>query len=287
MRCWSSPARVTCLPLLRARRRGVRIVQRLDGINWIHRRRRTGPRHFLRAEYGNLILSFIRSRVATHILYQSEFTRRWWNRMVWNAAAAILGRAQRRGSGGVSARRRRRAARRIAVGCWSWKAISAADTTWGWRMPCTWPTPCTQITDFPMELAVVGRADEAQRRRRLRPRSRSADPLGGRGCARAHSGDRPLRARALLRRSQRRLPQLGHRGPGLRIARRGLRYRRPERTGHRRRRAAGALRRRSLETREAGCACPGGCHGRDAAGPATLPPRRARCTPNAPWGSRR
>ena len=35
--------------LLRARRRGVRIVQRLDGINWLHRRLHTGPRHFLRA----------------------------------------------------------------------------------------------------------------------------------------------------------------------------------------------------------------------------------------------
>lgn len=64
--------------ILHARRRGVRIVQRLDGINWIHRRRRTGARHFLRAEYGNLLLSLIRSRIATRILYQSEFTRRWW-----------------------------------------------------------------------------------------------------------------------------------------------------------------------------------------------------------------
>lgn len=67
------------MPLWRARRRGTRIVQRLDGINWVHKRRRTGMRHFLRAEYGNLILSFIRARVATHIVYQSEFTRRWWN----------------------------------------------------------------------------------------------------------------------------------------------------------------------------------------------------------------
>jgi hypothetical protein len=68
------------LPLFRARRRGARVVQRLDGINWIHRRRRTGTRHFIRAEYGNLILSFIRARVATHILYQSRFTRGWWNK---------------------------------------------------------------------------------------------------------------------------------------------------------------------------------------------------------------
>jgi glycosyltransferase involved in cell wall biosynthesis len=66
-------------PLLRARRRGIRIVQRLDGINWIHRRRRTGLRHFLRAEYGNLILASIRARLATHILYQSAFARDWWN----------------------------------------------------------------------------------------------------------------------------------------------------------------------------------------------------------------
>jgi glycosyltransferase involved in cell wall biosynthesis len=65
--------------ILDARRRGVRIVQRLDGINWVHRKRSTGARHFLRAEYGNFLLSFIRSRIATHILYQSEFTRSWWN----------------------------------------------------------------------------------------------------------------------------------------------------------------------------------------------------------------
>ena len=66
------------LPLWQARRRGVRIVQRLDGINWIHRRRNTGLRHYLRAEYGNLVLSYIRSHMADHIVYQSEFSQRWW-----------------------------------------------------------------------------------------------------------------------------------------------------------------------------------------------------------------
>src|SRR5512146_2058558 len=55
-------------PLWKSRRAGSRIVQRLDGINWIQRRRNTGPRHYLRAEYGNLILAFIRARIATHIL---------------------------------------------------------------------------------------------------------------------------------------------------------------------------------------------------------------------------
>ena len=67
------------LPLWRAKRRGVRVVQRLDGINWVHRKKNTGLKHFLRAEYGNLILSFIRSKIATHILYQSEFSHRWWD----------------------------------------------------------------------------------------------------------------------------------------------------------------------------------------------------------------
>lgn len=64
--------------LLRQRRRGIRIVQRLDGINWLHRRLPTGPRHFLRAEYGNRLLALLRSRVVTYLVYQSEFVRGWW-----------------------------------------------------------------------------------------------------------------------------------------------------------------------------------------------------------------
>lgn len=64
-----------------ARRRGVRIVQRLDGMNWIHRRRKTGLRHYLRAEYGNLLLELIRTRLAQHIVYQSHFSQSWWERV--------------------------------------------------------------------------------------------------------------------------------------------------------------------------------------------------------------
>jgi glycosyltransferase involved in cell wall biosynthesis len=67
-------------PLVRARRRGVAVVQRLDGMNWIHRRRRTGVRHFLRAEFNNLLLSYIRDRLATAVVYQSRFARGWWER---------------------------------------------------------------------------------------------------------------------------------------------------------------------------------------------------------------
>jgi glycosyltransferase involved in cell wall biosynthesis len=64
--------------LRRARSRCARIVQRLDGMNWLHRRRRTGLRHYLRAEYGNMILALIRSRLAHQIVYQSGFSRSWW-----------------------------------------------------------------------------------------------------------------------------------------------------------------------------------------------------------------
>lgn len=66
--------------LWRLRRKGVRIVQRLDGMNWLHRLGRTSLRHFLRAESGNLLLSFIRSRLAHAIVYQSQFSRNWWER---------------------------------------------------------------------------------------------------------------------------------------------------------------------------------------------------------------
>jgi glycosyltransferase involved in cell wall biosynthesis len=66
--------------LSRARRGGARIVQRLDGINWLHRRLHTGTRHFLRAEYGNRLLALLRAHFITHIVYQSDFVRNWWRK---------------------------------------------------------------------------------------------------------------------------------------------------------------------------------------------------------------
>ncbi|MGB8213128.1 MAG: glycosyltransferase family 4 protein [Anaerolineales bacterium] len=64
--------------LLHARRNGAHIVQRLDGINWLHRRLRTGARHYLRAEYGNRLLALLRARFVTQVVYQSGFVRGWW-----------------------------------------------------------------------------------------------------------------------------------------------------------------------------------------------------------------
>jgi len=64
-----------------ARRKGIRIVQRLNGMNWIHRKRRTGWKHTLRAEYGNLLLNTIRTRFADWVVYQSKFAQGWWERV--------------------------------------------------------------------------------------------------------------------------------------------------------------------------------------------------------------
>lgn len=67
------------VPVYRSKQRGVRVVQRLDGINWIHRVRPISFKHSLRAEYGNLVLSALRRYVADHIIYQSEFSHWWWD----------------------------------------------------------------------------------------------------------------------------------------------------------------------------------------------------------------
>jgi len=65
----------------RARQRGARIVQRLDGMNWLQRKQRTGLRAYLRAEGNNLILAFIRRFLANAIVYQSRFSYDWWQQV--------------------------------------------------------------------------------------------------------------------------------------------------------------------------------------------------------------
>lgn len=67
--------------LWRAKRQAIRIVQRLDGMNWLHRLRRTSARQHVRSETGNWLLSLIRSRLADRVVYQSQFSRRWWERV--------------------------------------------------------------------------------------------------------------------------------------------------------------------------------------------------------------
>ena len=78
------------LSLWKARRRGVRLVQRLDGLNWVHRVRWSGFRYHLRGEYGNAMMAFLRARLADRVIYQSEFVRNWWQ--AWHGEASAPGR---------------------------------------------------------------------------------------------------------------------------------------------------------------------------------------------------
>jgi len=80
------------LDLKRVRQRGIRIVQRLDGINWVQRVKWSGVKYSVRAEYGNFMLSLIRSRFADRVVYQSQFIRRWWEDWygVANAPATVI-----------------------------------------------------------------------------------------------------------------------------------------------------------------------------------------------------
>jgi glycosyltransferase involved in cell wall biosynthesis len=70
--------------LWRAKHRGVRIVQRLNGMNWLHKVEKTPLPITLRSEINNAILAFIRRSLADHIVYQSRFSRDWWNRVYGN-----------------------------------------------------------------------------------------------------------------------------------------------------------------------------------------------------------
>lgn len=72
--------------LRRAQQMGIPIVQRLNGRNWLHKKTTTSVRHYLRAEYGNLILNIIRNRIASAIIYQSEFAKAWWEREAGSVA---------------------------------------------------------------------------------------------------------------------------------------------------------------------------------------------------------
>jgi glycosyltransferase involved in cell wall biosynthesis len=67
--------------LYRVKRAGIPIIQRLDGLNYVHRHKSTGPRHFLRSEVNNWLMQTIRSRLTSRIIYQSWFSQSWWTRV--------------------------------------------------------------------------------------------------------------------------------------------------------------------------------------------------------------
>ena len=65
--------------LWKARKNGVRIIQRLAQGNWVHRARFSGLGHYYRSVRNNFLLAFIRRYLAHKMVYQSEFVRAFWH----------------------------------------------------------------------------------------------------------------------------------------------------------------------------------------------------------------
>ena len=65
--------------LYRSKRLGKRIVQRLGNINLLHYYLPIGARGYLLSLLRNLIMYYIRSFIADHIIYQSNFVENVWN----------------------------------------------------------------------------------------------------------------------------------------------------------------------------------------------------------------
>lgn len=66
------------LGLKRAQQRSIPIIQRLNGINWMHKVQRTGLKHYIKSEYGNRLIAHIRKNFTSKVIYQSEFAKNWW-----------------------------------------------------------------------------------------------------------------------------------------------------------------------------------------------------------------
>lgn len=73
--------------LAKCRRDRVRVIQRLDGINWLYRVSPRSAGHTLRSVLWNIQLRAIRSRFADRIVYQSGFARDLWERKFGKSAA--------------------------------------------------------------------------------------------------------------------------------------------------------------------------------------------------------
>lgn len=73
--------------IIRMRSKGVKLVQRLDGMNWIHRKRHTGIKHFIRSEINNFMLAAIRRSFVDDVVYQSGYVLHMWHRIYGTVTA--------------------------------------------------------------------------------------------------------------------------------------------------------------------------------------------------------
>lgn len=69
--------------LLKMKLKGIPIIYRLDGINWLHRKRKDGLKQLLMGEIHNFLNKIIHAFLANHIVYQSQFVKKWWEKEGW------------------------------------------------------------------------------------------------------------------------------------------------------------------------------------------------------------
>lgn len=65
------------------KKKGVTIIYRLDGIGWLHKKKKVSLRYYLQAEFRNALSKTIHAFLAHKIVYQSQFVNEWWDRSGW------------------------------------------------------------------------------------------------------------------------------------------------------------------------------------------------------------
>lgn len=66
--------------LFKMKNTGIPIILRLDGIGWLHKKKKVSLKNYLTTEVQNLTSKIIHSFIADKIIYQSKFSETWWNR---------------------------------------------------------------------------------------------------------------------------------------------------------------------------------------------------------------
>lgn len=66
--------------LHRMKRKGIPILYRLDGINWLHRKTKFNFKKYFLCETRNLINKYSHAFIADKIIYQSNFVKQWWEK---------------------------------------------------------------------------------------------------------------------------------------------------------------------------------------------------------------
>jgi len=68
----------------------VPILLRLDGIPWLHRKIKFNFNKYYKAEVANFLNKFYHAFLANIIVYQSNFTKDWWERKGWRKTNSYL-----------------------------------------------------------------------------------------------------------------------------------------------------------------------------------------------------